>query len=35
LRQGVEVKVRAIAPEVAEIVDTTDHTAGKNPYYHP
>ena len=35
LRQGVEVMVRKIAPEVSEIVDTTDHSAGKNPYYHP
>jgi Fe-S cluster biogenesis protein NfuA len=33
LRQGVEVMVRKIAPEVVEIVDTTDHTAGKNPFY--
>ena len=38
LRQGVEVMVRRIAPEVVEIVDTTDHAAGKAPYYplsHP
>jgi Fe-S cluster biogenesis protein NfuA len=35
LRQGVEVMVRRIAPEVAEIVDTTDHAAGKNPFYSP
>lgn len=33
LRQGVEVMVRRIAPEVVEIVDTTDHTAGKTPFY--
>ena len=33
LRQGVEVMVRRIAPEVVEIVDTTDHTAGKMPFY--
>lgn len=33
LRQGVEVMVRRIAPEVAEIVDTTDHAAGKTPLY--
>ena len=33
LRQGVEVMVRRIAPEVVEIVDTTNHTAGKTPYY--
>jgi Fe-S cluster biogenesis protein NfuA len=33
LRQGVEVMVRKIAPEVVEIVDTTDHAAGKKPFY--
>jgi Fe-S cluster biogenesis protein NfuA len=33
LRQGVEVMVRRIAPEVVEIVDTTDHAAGKTPFY--
>jgi Fe-S cluster biogenesis protein NfuA len=33
LRQGVEVMVRRIAPEVVEIVDTTDHAAGKKPFY--
>ena len=35
LRQGVEVMVRNVAPEVVEIVDATDHTAGKTPYYVP
>jgi Fe-S cluster biogenesis protein NfuA len=33
LRQGVEVMVRRIAPEVSEIVDVTDHSAGKTPFY--
>jgi Fe-S cluster biogenesis protein NfuA len=33
LRQGVEVMVRKVAPEVVEIVDTTDHAAGKKPFY--
>jgi Fe-S cluster biogenesis protein NfuA len=33
LRQGVEVMVRRIAPEVVEIVDATDHAAGKTPFY--
>jgi Fe-S cluster biogenesis protein NfuA len=33
LRQGVEVMVRRIAPEVVEIVDTTDHAAGRTPFY--
>lgn len=35
LRQGVEVMVRKIAPEVVEIVDTTDHASGTTPYYGP
>jgi len=33
LRQGFEVMVRRVAPEIADIVDTTDHTAGKKPFY--
>lgn len=33
LRQGVEVAIRAAVPEVGEILDTTDHAAGRNPYY--
>jgi Fe-S cluster biogenesis protein NfuA len=33
LRQGFEVMVRGVAPEIAEIVDTTDHASGKNPFY--
>ncbi len=33
LRQGVEVMVRRVAPEVVQIVDTTDHAAGTTPFY--
>ncbi len=33
LRQGIEVMIREAIPEVTEILDTTDHTAGANPYY--
>lgn len=33
LRQGVERMVKDEVPEVREIVDLTDHTAGANPYY--
>lgn len=33
LRQGVERMVREAVPEIREIVDVTDHTAGVNPYY--
>ena len=35
LKQGVEVEIRAAIPEVGEILDTTDHAAGRNPYYTP
>ena len=33
LKDGFELMVRRIAPEIVEIVDTTGHTAGKKPYY--
>lgn len=33
LRQGVEQMVREEVPEITEIVDVTDHTAGVNPFY--
>ncbi len=33
LRQGFEVMVTRVAPEIQEIVDTTDHAAGKQPFY--
>jgi Fe/S biogenesis protein NfuA len=33
LRQGIERMVREEIPEVAEIIDLTDHDAGSNPYY--
>lgn len=33
LKQGVEARIREVIPEVEEIVDTTDHSAGSNPYY--
>ena len=33
LRQGVERMVREELPEIEEVVDLTDHTAGANPYY--
>lgn len=34
LRAGVEAMLREAVPEVEEIVDTTDHAAGLNPYFH-
>ncbi len=33
LRQGFEVMVRRVAPEIVNIVDTTDHVAGNTPFY--
>lgn len=33
LQQGVEVMVRRVAPEIVEIIDTTDHAAGIAPFY--
>jgi len=33
LRQGIERAIREHVPEVSEVVDATDHTAGTNPYY--
>jgi Fe/S biogenesis protein NfuA len=33
LRMGVERMVREAVPEIGEIIDVTDHTAGTNPYF--
>lgn len=33
LKQGIEGRIREAVPEVVEIVDTTDHSTGENPYY--
>ena len=33
LRQGVEVMVRRVIPEIREIIDVTDHSSGTNPFY--
>ena len=33
LRQGFEVMVRRVAPEIVDLVDTTDHAAGTKPFY--
>lgn len=35
LKQGIEKAIRDLAPTVGEILDTTDHAAGRNPYYSP
>ena len=33
LKQGVEARIRELVPEIEEVVDTTDHATGTNPYY--
>ena len=33
LKQGVEVMVRRVVPEVRAIIDATDHASGTQPYY--
>ncbi len=32
LKQGIEVAIREIVPEVTEVRDATDHASGVNPY---
>ncbi len=33
LKQGIERRIREAVPEIVGVVDTTDHSAGENPYY--
>lgn len=33
LKQGIEVAIRKAVPEIEEVLDTTDHGSGDNPYY--
>ena len=35
LKQGIEVRIREAVPDIREVVDTTDHAGGTNPYYRP
>jgi Fe-S cluster biogenesis protein NfuA len=35
LKYGVERLLRERVPEIGEILDTTDHASGTNPYYAP
>ncbi|HEY43166.1 MAG TPA: iron-sulfur cluster assembly accessory protein [Anaerolineae bacterium] len=35
LKQGVEVMIREAIPEIDQVLDTTDHAGGNNPYYQP
>lgn len=33
LKQGVEVMIKEKVPEITEVIDSTDHAAGANPFY--
>jgi len=33
LKQGVEVMIKEQIPEIIEVIDSTDHAAGTNPFY--
>lgn len=33
LKQGVEARIRELIPDVEEVIDTTDHSSGENPFY--
>ena len=35
LKSGIERLIREELPEVEEVLDTTDHASGENPYYTP
>ena len=33
LKQGVELMIKEKIPEIIEVIDSTDHAAGTNPFY--
>ena len=35
LTQGIELTLTETVPEIADVVDVTDHASGTNPYYAP
>jgi Fe/S biogenesis protein NfuA len=35
LSQGIEVAITEAVPQIAAIVDVTDHASGRNPYFEP
>ena len=35
LRHGIEALLRDEIPDIAEVVDATDHASGDNPFYAP
>jgi Fe/S biogenesis protein NfuA len=35
LKHGIEGMIQEVFPEITQVIDTTDHAAGTNPYYQP
>ena len=35
LKQGIAVTIQETVPEIRQVLDTTDHAGGTNPYYQP
>ena len=35
LRHGIEAMLRETVPEITQVMDSTDHASGNNPYYQP
>jgi Fe/S biogenesis protein NfuA len=35
LKQGIETILRERVPELGDLIDTTDHASGANPYFTP
>jgi Fe/S biogenesis protein NfuA len=35
LKQGIEVMIKEAVPHITQVLDTTDHAGGQNPYYQP
>ncbi|MBI4636894.1 MAG: NifU family protein [Candidatus Rokubacteria bacterium] len=35
LKAGIERLIKDEIPEITEVLDTTDHASGQNPYYTP
>ncbi len=34
-KQGIEVMIKEAVPQITQVLDTTDHAGGTNPYYQP
>lgn len=35
LKQGVAASIKEAVPQIKQVLDTTDHASGTNPYYRP